>query len=97
MENCYDYYLFFQGRLGKGYRNQFWLCMLDSVYQSLVMFFVTVGAYYNYFSLYGSDIGIWDFGATITSASLITMLCHFALDVRTWVNNHILFMKFQEL
>lgn len=69
-----------QGRLGKGYRNQFWLVMLDSLWQSLVIFFITVKAYE------GLDIGIWVFGATIVSSCLVTMLCHFALEVRTWVS-----------
>lgn len=68
-----------QGRLGKGYRNQFWLVMLDSLWQSLVIFFIAVKVYE------GMDIGIWQFGATIVSSCLVTMLCHFALEVRTWV------------
>lgn len=54
--------------------------MLDSLWQSLVIFFVAVKAYD------GLDIGIWQFGATIVSSCLITMLCHFALEVRTWVS-----------
>lgn len=55
--------------------------MLDSLWQSLVIFFVAVKAYD------GLDIGIWQFGATIVSACLVTMLCHFALEVRTWVSD----------
>lgn len=72
--------LYRYGRLGKGYRNQFWLVMMDSLWQSLAIFFITAKAYD------GMDIGIWEFGATIVSSSLVTMLCHFALEVRTWVS-----------
>lgn len=53
--------------------------MMDSLWQSLVIFFVAAAAYN------GLDIGIWQFGATIVSSCLVTMLCHFALEVRTWV------------
>jgi phospholipid-translocating ATPase len=54
--------------------------MLDSLWQSLVIFFVAAKAYED------TDVGIWQFGATIVSSSLITMLCHFALEVKTWVS-----------
>lgn len=53
--------------------------MLDSLWQSLVIFFIAVKAFED------STIGIWEFGATIVSSCLVTMLCHFALEVRTWV------------
>lgn len=57
--------------------------MLDSLWQSLAIFFVTVKAYE------GLDIGIWQFGVTIVSSCLVTMLCHFAIEVRTWTIIHI--------
>ncbi|KAG5676651.1 hypothetical protein PVAND_006470 [Polypedilum vanderplanki] len=71
------------GRLGKGYKNQFWLVMLDSLWQSLVIFFIAVKAYDD------STVGLWEFGATIVSSCIITMLCHFALEVRTWTIIHV--------
>lgn len=82
---------FFQGRLGKGYRNQFWLVMLDSLWQSLVIFFVTAKAFEE------TSIGIWEFGATIVSACLVTMLCHFAMEVRTWVGFRIYFFSSNDI
>ncbi|KAL7043840.1 hypothetical protein ACKWTF_001683 [Chironomus riparius] len=75
--------LYRYGRLGKGYRNQFWLVMLDSLWQSLVIFFIAVKAFED------TTIGIWEFGATIVSSCLVTMLCHFALEVRTWTIIHV--------
>jgi phospholipid-translocating ATPase len=54
--------------------------MLDSLYQSSVMFFVAVCAYA------GSDVGVWEFGTTIISSCLITMLLHCAMEIRSWVS-----------
>lgn len=54
--------------------------MLDSIWQSSVIFFVAVYAFRS------SDVGIWELGATIVSSCLITMLSHFALETRTWVS-----------
>lgn len=68
------------GRLGLSYRpHDFWLVMLEAVYQSLVVFFVAVMAYS------GSDIGIWEFGMVIASSSLIAMLLYCAIQIRSWV------------
>lgn len=80
-----------QGRLGKGYRSHFWFAMLDSLWQSLVIFFVAAKSYED------TDVGIWQFGATIVSSCLITMLCHFALEVRTWVSAKIAMLDTHQL
>jgi phospholipid-translocating ATPase len=53
--------------------------MLDALYQSLVIFFVAEAAYAE------TDIGIWEFGTTITSSCLVTMLLHCAIEVKSWV------------
>lgn len=77
--------LYRHGRLGLSYRpHDFWLVMLESVYQSLVIFFVTVLAYW------GSDVGIFEFGTTIATASLIAMLLHCAIQIKSWVSGRLI-------
>lgn len=56
--------------------------MLDAVYQSLVIFFIAVGAYA------GSDIDIWEFGTTITTSCLYTCLVQGAILIRSWVKSN---------
>lgn len=34
----------------------------------------------------GSDVGIWEFGATITASCLYTNLLHGAIEIRSWVS-----------
>lgn len=53
--------------------------MLDALYQSLVIFFVAEAAYSD------SDIDMWEFGTTITTSCLITMLLHGAIEIKSWV------------
>lgn len=53
--------------------------MLDAVYQSLVIFFVAEAAYA------GSNVDIWEFGTTITTSCLYTMLVHGAIEIKSWV------------
>lgn len=60
--------------------HSFWINMLDSLYQSLVIFFVAEAAYSD------SDIDMWEFGTTITTSCLITMLLHGAIEIKSWVN-----------
>lgn len=70
----------FQGRLGVAYRpHDFWLILLDALYQSLVIFFVALCAYAE------SDVGIWEFGTTITASCLFANLVHCAIEIRSWV------------
>lgn len=56
--------------------------MLDALYQSLVIFFVAEAAYSD------SDIDMWEFGTTITTSCLITMLLHGAIEIKSWVRSH---------
>lgn len=55
--------------------------MLDSVYQSLVIFFVAKAAYTD------SNVDIWEFGTTITTSCLYTMLVHGAIEIKSWVSD----------
>lgn len=52
---------------------------MDAVYQSLVIFFVAKAAYA------GSNVDIWEFGTTITTSCLYTMLVQCAIGIRSWV------------
>lgn len=71
-----------QSRLGLAYRpHSFWINMLDAFYQSLVIFFVAEAAYSD------SDIDMWEFGTTITTSCLITMLLHGAIEIKSWVGS----------
>lgn len=54
--------------------------MLDSLYQSLAIFFVAEAAYAD------SDVDIWEFGTTIITSCLITMLVHGAIEIKSWVS-----------
>lgn len=73
--------MYLQSRLGTTYRPySFWVNMLDSVYQSLVIFFVAQAAYA------GSNVDVWEFGTTITTSCLYTMLVHGAIEIRSWVS-----------
>ncbi|XP_016962031.1 phospholipid-transporting ATPase VD isoform X1 [Drosophila biarmipes] len=78
-------YLYKNGRLGVAYRpHDFWLILLDSLYQSLVIFFVALCAYAE------SDVGIWEFGTTITASCLFANLVHCAIEIRSWTVLHVL-------
>lgn len=71
-----------QSRLGVAYQpHSFWVNMLDSLYQSLVIFFVAQAAYN------GSSVGVWEFGTTITTSCLVTMLAHGAVEIKSWVSD----------
>ncbi|XP_017055871.1 phospholipid-transporting ATPase VA isoform X2 [Drosophila ficusphila] len=78
-------YLYKNGRLSVAYRpHDFWLILLDALYQSLVIFFVALCAYAE------SDVGIWEFGTTITASCLFANLVHCAIEIRSWTVLHVL-------
>ncbi|XP_036212628.1 phospholipid-transporting ATPase VA isoform X3 [Bactrocera oleae] len=82
LRNCF---LYKHGRLGLAYKpHDFWIVLSDSLYQSLVVFFIALCAYAE------SDVGIWEFGATITASCLYTNLVHGALEIRSWTVLHLL-------
>ncbi|XP_017105584.2 phospholipid-transporting ATPase VD isoform X1 [Drosophila bipectinata] len=78
-------YLYKNGRLGVAYRpHDFWVILLDALYQSLVIFFVALCAYAE------SDVGIWEFGTTITASCLFANLVHCAIEIRSWTVLHVI-------
>ncbi|XP_023711362.1 probable phospholipid-transporting ATPase VD isoform X3 [Cryptotermes secundus] len=76
--------LYRQGRLGLVYKpHSFWITMADSLYQSIVIFFLAEGAYHD------TDVGIWEFGTTIATSCLFVMLFHVAIETRSWTVIHV--------
>ncbi|CAH0560353.1 unnamed protein product [Brassicogethes aeneus] len=77
-------YLYRAGRLGLVYRPySFWLTMLDSVYQSLVIFYVCKVAYDD------TEVDIFEFGTVCTTACMFVMLAHACIETRSWTIIHI--------
>ncbi|XP_043283493.1 phospholipid-transporting ATPase VD isoform X2 [Venturia canescens] len=75
--------LYRRGRLALVYKPQsFWITMADSLYQSIVIFFITEAAYHD------SDVDIWEFGTTITTSCIIVMSIHIAIEIRSWTIIH---------
>ena len=75
--------LYRQGRLGQVYKkHSFWVNMADSLYQSVVIFFVSFGAYN------GSDVGIWEFGTVICTVCLFVNIFHLAIETKSWTIVH---------
>ncbi|XP_065220628.1 phospholipid-transporting ATPase VD isoform X2 [Planococcus citri] len=71
--------LYNKGRLGSVYRSySFWLTILDAIYQSLVIF------YFAFWCYDGSDIGIWEFGMSVVTSCMFTMLLQGCLEMRSW-------------
>uniref|UniRef100_A0A8C9F2V7 Phospholipid-transporting ATPase n=1 Tax=Pavo cristatus TaxID=9049 RepID=A0A8C9F2V7_PAVCR len=60
----------------------FIITMLDAFYQSLVCFFVPYLVYKD------SDIDVFSFGNPINTVSLLTILLHQALEMKTWTLFH---------
>lgn len=57
----------------------FWLIMLDTLWQSLVLFYVPVLTYRN------STIDIWSMGSLWTISVVILVNIHLAMDIQCWV------------
>ncbi|XP_019390431.1 PREDICTED: probable phospholipid-transporting ATPase VB [Crocodylus porosus] len=75
--------LYKKGRNSEIYNlSTFIIAMLDAFYQSLVCFFVP------YFTYEGSDIDVFTFGTPINTISLLTILLHQALEIKTWTLFH---------
>ncbi|PKU43951.1 hypothetical protein llap_5742 [Limosa lapponica baueri] len=64
----------------------FIITMLDAFYQSLICFFVP------YLTYEDSDIDVFSFGNPINTISLLTILLHQALEMRTWTLFHLVTM-----
>ncbi|XP_009945392.1 PREDICTED: probable phospholipid-transporting ATPase VB [Leptosomus discolor] len=61
----------------------FIITMLDAFYQSLICFFVP------YLTYKDSDIDVFSFGNPINTISLLTILLHQALEMKTWTLFHL--------
>ncbi|GMH30112.1 hypothetical protein Nepgr_031955 [Nepenthes gracilis] len=57
----------------------FWIIMLDTLWQSLVLFYVPFFAYST------SSIDIWSLGSLWTIAVVILVNIHLAMDIRRWM------------
>ncbi|KAM9531195.1 phospholipid-transporting ATPase VB [Guaruba guarouba] len=64
----------------------FIITMLDAFYQSLICFFVP------YLTYVDSDIDVFSFGNTMNTISLLTILLHQALEMKTWTLFHLVTM-----
>ncbi|XP_042388446.1 phospholipid-transporting ATPase 1-like isoform X1 [Zingiber officinale] len=70
---------------GAGYRQEsynlhlFWITMFDTLWQSLVLFYVPLFTYRN------SSIDIWSMGSLWTISVVILVNVHLAMDIRRWV------------
>ena len=70
---------------GAGHRHEsynmrlFWLIMLDTLWQSLVLFYIPVFTYRN------STIDIWSMGSLWTISVVILVNIHLAMDIQCWV------------
>ncbi|XP_011622669.1 phospholipid-transporting ATPase 1 [Amborella trichopoda] len=70
---------------GAGHRQEsynmrlFWLTMIDTLWQSLVLFYVPLFAYRN------STIDIWSMGSLWTIAVVVLVNVHLAMDIQRWI------------
>nr|CAD7396169.1 unnamed protein product [Timema poppensis] len=79
--------LYRQGRLGSVYKpHSFWITVADALYQSIVIFFISEAAYHD------TDVGIWDFGTTVTTSCMFVMLFHVAIETRSWRGTNVMWL-----
>ncbi|KAK8573115.1 hypothetical protein V6N13_099930 [Hibiscus sabdariffa] len=70
---------------GAGHRHEaynlqlFWITMIDTLWQSLVLFYIPLFTYKE------SSIDIWSIGSLWTIAVVILVNMHLAMDIRRWV------------
>ncbi|KAL2330514.1 hypothetical protein Fmac_018095 [Flemingia macrophylla] len=70
---------------GSGYKQEaynmqlFWITMMDTVWQSLVLFYIPLFTYKD------SSIDIWSMGSLWTIAVVILVNVHLAMDINRWV------------
>ncbi|XP_073087868.1 phospholipid-transporting ATPase VB isoform X3 [Manis javanica] len=60
----------------------FWISIVDAFYQSFICFFIP------YLTYKDSDIDVFTFGTPINTISLITILLHQAMEMKTWTIIH---------
>ncbi|OMO53863.1 Cation-transporting P-type ATPase [Corchorus capsularis] len=70
---------------GSGYRHEaynmrlFWITMIDTLWQSLILFYVPLYVYKE------SSIDIWSMGSLWTIAVVVLVNIHLAMDIQRWV------------
>ncbi|KAL4309392.1 hypothetical protein GQ457_01G035900 [Hibiscus cannabinus] len=70
---------------GAGHRHEaynlqlFWITMIDTLWQSLVLFYIPLFTYKE------SSIDIWSIGSLWTIAVVVLVNMHLAMDIRRWV------------
>ena len=73
--------LYVRGRESRVYKPySFWFNMMDALYQSVVIFFLSFGSYHN------TDTGLWEFGTSLMTTCLCVMLLHQAVETKSWVS-----------
>ncbi|CAK9825826.1 Probable phospholipid-transporting ATPase 7 [Anthophora retusa] len=78
-------HLYKRGRLGLVYQPySFWITIADALYQSIIIFFINEGIYYD------TTIDIWEFGTTVMTCCIVVMLCHVAIEIKSWTVIHFL-------
>ena len=76
-------HLYSVGRLSTAYKPySFWINMLDAIFQSLAVFFISLGAFS------GSDMGLWEFGTLLCSQSILVMLIQCGVETKSWTVVH---------
>jgi len=76
--------LYSVGRMSTAYKpHSFWLNMLDALYQSLVVFFLSYGAFSS-----TSTIGLWEFGTLMCSQCILVMLVQLGVETKSWTIVH---------
>ncbi|CAG2121926.1 unnamed protein product, partial [Medioppia subpectinata] len=82
-------HLYGRGRKSQVYTEySFWVNMFDAGYQSIVIFFVPFCFYFD------TDIGIYEFGTIVFSATILEHLVHVAIEFRSWSILHLLAISF---
>ncbi|KAM9834885.1 phospholipid-transporting ATPase VB [Syngnathus typhle] len=64
----------------------FWVSMLDAFYQSLVCFFIPYLVYKDL------DVDVFTFGMPLNAVSLITILLHLSIEIKSWTAVHWIIM-----
>ncbi|XP_012939199.2 probable phospholipid-transporting ATPase VA, partial [Aplysia californica] len=72
--------LYKPGQRGDMYTHwTFLIVMIDSIYQSLCIYFVPHLSYENH------AVGLWEFGTTVDVCMILTILLHFCIEINSWV------------
>jgi phospholipid-translocating P-type ATPase (flippase) len=79
--------LYKQGRCSRIYtRWKFWLSIIEAIYQSLAIFFITYGTFYR------SPIGMAEFGFVINIAAVLVVNLQLCIEILHWTIFHHLVM-----